>query len=123
MRSQQNIFEMFYRALGERTPGAPRRFEIVDADEERVLHTLTMPADTGMTIWAWSNDALLGAREIEGVRSIWRVPIDGQPPVQVTSFGPAEFDGGFAYTADGARLFFFREERAPGEVLQFRNWR
>ena len=29
----------------------------------------------------------------------------------------------FMYTADGKQLVFFRYERTPGEVLQFRNLR
>jgi len=115
---------MFYRELvGPRIPNAPRRIEVVDAADGHVVHSLTVPGDLFVESWAWSSDALLGVRDVDGAMNIWRVPTDGQPPVQVTSFGPDQFSGTFTYTADGAQLLFFRTERAPGEVLQFRNFR
>jgi Tol biopolymer transport system component len=106
-----------------------QQFAIVDVAGKRVRHTLSVPSDIRISIgaWAWSSDALIGTREIDGVANIWRVPIDGRPPVQLTRFGPGQFSPmgilGGTYTADGAHLLFFRTERAPGEVLQFRNFR
>ena len=91
--------------------------------DERVLQTLTIPGDLFIRTWAWSSDALFGERTVDGAANIWRVPIDGLPPVQLTRFGPEQLSRNFAYTADGARLLFFRQESTPGEVLQFRNFR
>jgi eukaryotic-like serine/threonine-protein kinase len=116
---------LFYRAPG--APGEPAaarsQFEIVDAASERAIRTLTVPPDLGGLRWAPSSDALLGVRRVENVPNIWRLPIDGNPATPLTRFGPDQFRGQFAYTADGSQLLFFRQERAPGEVLQFRNFR
>ena len=88
-----------------------------------MVRTLSVPSDLNIRWWAPSNDALLGVRRVDGALNIWRQPTDGSPATQLTHFGPDDFSGQFAYTADGRQLLFFRSERAPGEVLQFRNWR
>ena len=115
---------LFYRVLGGTpTPGVPRQVEICDATDGRVLRTITLRSDQHGNRWAPSSDAVLFARTVDGVRNIWRLPINGQPEVQITRFGPDQFMGDFGYTTDGKQLIFFRNERTPGEVLQFRNFR
>jgi Tol biopolymer transport system component len=105
-------------------PGAPGQVEVATSDG-RVLRTLTFPHLSGFyrEAWAPSSDALLFPRTIDGAENIWRLPIDGSTATQLTRFGPGEFSGVFTYTADGTQLLFLRNERAPGEVLQFRNFR
>jgi Tol biopolymer transport system component len=104
--------------------------DVMAVADKRVLRTLSVPFDMGIQAWRWTwasaSDALLWARVIDGVANIWRLPIDGRPPEQLTHLGPGQLDPltqGFTYTADGAHLLLFRTERAPGEVLQFRNFR
>jgi eukaryotic-like serine/threonine-protein kinase len=104
-------------------PAASHSYEIADAASGRVIRTLSVPRDLTIRWWAPASDALLGVRRVDGTANIWRQPIDGTPATQLTRFGPDQFSGQFAYTADGSQLLFFRSERAPGEVLQFRNWR
>jgi Tol biopolymer transport system component/predicted Ser/Thr protein kinase len=106
---------------GSATATASRRVEIVDTASGRVVRTLTV--DGGPYLWAPSSDALLQTRAVDNVPNIWRQPIDGGPASQITRFGPEQFSGTFAYTADGRQLLFFRSQRAPGEVLQFRHFR
>ena len=115
---------LFYRVPGDApTPGVPRPVEICDAIDGRVVRTINLRSDHFGNRWAPSSDAVLLVRTVDGVRNIWRLPIDGQPEVQITRFGPDQFMGDFAYTTDGKQLIFFRYERTPGEVLQFRNFR
>jgi Tol biopolymer transport system component len=119
---------LFYRGPGTAdatggSSGAPRQFEIVEFASGRVIRTLSVPNDSGNIQWAPSSDALLTARRMDGAMNIWRLPIDGGPSSQLTRFGPDQFSGSYTYTADGRLLLFFRQDRTPGEVLQFRNFR
>jgi hypothetical protein len=110
-------------AAATRPAASSHPYEIADAVSGRVIRTLSVPRDLTIRWWAPASDALLGVRRVDGTANIWRQPIDGSPATQLTRFGPDQFSGQFAYTADGSQLLFFRSERAPGEVLQFRNWR
>lgn len=94
----------------------------MDVASGRVIRTLAVSNRSGVLQWAPSSDALLGARRLDNALNIWRLPIDGASATQLTRFGPDQFSGTFTYTADGKVLLFFRSERTPGEVLQFRNW-
>jgi len=116
--------ELFARPrIAENAEAALTDWEIIETASGRVLRTLQLPNE-GNTIWAASSDALLTARMLDGATNIWSFPIDGRPASQVTHLGPDELlPYGFTYTADGSRLLFFRQERTPGEVLQFRNFR
>jgi serine/threonine protein kinase/Tol biopolymer transport system component len=116
--------QWFFRMISVE-PGAPSQAEIVATSDGQVLRTLTFPDGRvyGQNFWAPSSDALLFRLTIDGARNIWRLPIDGGAATQLTRFGPGEFSHHFTYTADGTQLLFLRNERALGEVLQFRNFR
>jgi Tol biopolymer transport system component len=107
-------------AAGSGPRTAPWRIEIADAGSGRVVRTLTVPRDLGIRNWAPSSDALLAFSR--GTQNIWRVPIDGGQPVQLTRFPPGQ-GGTFVYTMDGKYLVIDRSQRATGEVVQFRNFR
>jgi eukaryotic-like serine/threonine-protein kinase len=109
--------------LNPDAPADVRHLEVSDAASRRVVRTLTVPGGLGGARWAHSSDALLVVRRVDNVPNIWRLPVDGAPATQLTRFGPDQFSGLFTYTADGSQLLFFRDERAPGEVVQFRNFR
>jgi Tol biopolymer transport system component len=99
--------------------------EIVATDDDRVIRTLRVVGRPYEYLrWVPSSDGLVASRTIDGVTNLWRIPLDGASPTQVTHFGPGQFLWrGFTYSADGSRLLFFRNETAPGELLQFRNFR
>jgi hypothetical protein len=110
--------------FGPSTPAAPVQVEIAHATDGRIERTLTMPGGSSSPRWAPSSDALLFVRTLDGVQNIWRLPIDGAPATQITRFGPDTWASfGWTYTADGTQLLFFRQERTPGEMLQFRKFR
>lgn len=100
--------------------GSSRTVEVANAADGRVLRTLTLESTPR---WSPSSDAIIEVRRVAGVRNLWRLPIDGGPPAQLTRFGPDQFTLPFIYTADGKQLLFFRSQRPPGEVIQFRNFK
>jgi Tol biopolymer transport system component len=113
---------LFYRTLPRPEGRTERQVEIVDAAGGHTIRTLTLPDSDTLQAWAPSSDGLLLRRTVDRARNVWRVPLDGRPAVQLTRFGPDQL-GSFTYTADGARLFFFRQESTPGELLLFTNFR
>ncbi len=116
---------LLYRVLrGPQSTGGSQtqQVEVATVADDRVLRTLTTEGGFRLR-WSPSSDALIDVRTVAGVSNLWRLPVDGGPPAQLTKFGLDQFNGQFMYTADGKQLLFFRSDRAPGEVLQFRNFR
>lgn len=100
----------------------PPQYEIRSSAGDRLLQTLTIDPALNVDGWMPSGDALLASRDIDGARNLWRLPLDGRPPVQLTHYG-AGYASRIQYSLDGRWLLVSRSERLPGEVVQIRNFR
>ena len=58
----------------------------------------------------------------ERKRNLWRLPLDGRAPMQLTHYGPG-YASRIQFSADGRWLLVSRSERLPGEVVQIRKFR
>ena len=92
-------------------------------DPEKLVRTLEFQSDDGHFQWAHSSDALMFNRETNGLENVWRMPIDGTPAQQVTRFAAGQLNLYFAWTSDGADLFFRKNEQAARDVLLIKNFR
>lgn len=66
--------------------------------------------------WSPAGDALDYRLNTQGVSNIWRQPLDGSPPKQLTKFDDGTIDW-FAWAADGKTLVIARGERISDVVL------
>jgi hypothetical protein len=66
--------------------------------------------------WTADSRALLLLRDIDGVSNIWRQPLDGGPPEQMTQFTAGHIFS-FAYSVDGKRLAIARGSMTSDVVL------
>ena len=101
---------------------APRKGEVATVADGATLRVLDVPAGSSGIAWAPSSDAVTLTRTMDGVKNIWRIPIDGGPARQVTHFAADQF-GDYVYSADGSRLYFTRSDHAPSEVLLIKHFR
>ena len=115
----------FYRETAtSRAAGATTRpYEIVLVEGEKLVRTLEFQPGDGHFRWAHSSDALEFNRGINGLENVWRMPIDGGLAQQVTRFAAGQLNLYFAWTSDGADLFFRKNEQAASDVLLIRNFR
>ncbi len=100
--------------------GQSRRVIEIRSREGRLERTL--PWDQGQDFyWHPDGEAFVGVRSRERVSNLWRVPLDGSEPTQIT-----EFDRGFIVDADwspdGEWLYVTRGENTSDVVL-VRNFR
>jgi Tol biopolymer transport system component len=77
--------------------------------------TLSWP-DGFAARWEPSGDAVIYAKETDGVGNLWRQPLDGSAPQQITNFTALQI---FAYewSPDGKQLFLSRGQTSNDVVL------
>ena len=102
------------------------KFNIVKFDGGALLKTFDLPVSTGTTYFEslsyrgfhWSPDGtgLVYINTLGGVSNLWRQPLDGGPPKQITDFKSDRIYN-FAYARDGRTLAFARGSNTPDAVL------
>jgi len=95
-------------------------------DDGTFLRAFQLPITTAITFderayfhgFHWSPDgrALIYINTIAGVSNLWRQPLDGGQPTQLTNF-PSDRIFNFAYSRDGARIAFARGSQTSDAVL------
>lgn len=82
---------------------------VVSADDGAVVKTLEMPASSRAVMFRWDADGrgFVFVNTINGVSNLWRQPLDGGKPAQITDFKSDEIYN-FAYSQDGRQLALAR---------------
>lgn len=105
--------------LDPRVPGM--QLALVPVDQSQPVRTFPfpfqMPPNFGFA-WAPAADAFDVLVLRDGVRNLWRFPLDGRAPAQVTTFAPAsENPINFAWSRDGKTLAMSRTTQSSDVVL------
>ena len=94
------------------------KLNVIPAAGGPPVHTLDMPNPYAPDSLRWdpAGDAVTFIREVDDVSNVWRRPLAGGAPRQVTNFKAGKmFD--FGWSADGKRIIFTRGERRTDIVL------
>lgn len=97
--------------------------DVIPFDGGEPAHSIEAPPDVGGLGdigpgLAWANDGrgIYCVRTIKGVSNLWRLPIEGGAPKQVTDFGDERIYT-YAWSPSGAELAVARGDRATDVVL------
>jgi Tol biopolymer transport system component len=102
--------------------GSPNRIALVSFDGGAIMKTFdavlaTNPFSNNQNLqWTQDGRAIYYIALVGGVSNIWRQPIDGSPPVQVTKFETGRIFN-FAYSPDGKQLALSRGSLNSDVVL------
>ena len=100
---------LIYYSTFEWEQGPPRvrvlRWKVVSSTDLKRLFSLDAPSATPgiLPIWAPDDSGLDYVVTRNGVSNIWRQPLTGQPPVQITHFTTGKIFS-FAWSPDGRWL-------------------
>jgi Tol biopolymer transport system component/predicted Ser/Thr protein kinase len=94
--------------------------DIVPFEGGDPIHTFDQE-DTAEVRWAPDGEAVTFSRTEGGVANIWRLPLDGGEPSQVTHF-EADFIQDYAWSPDGKRLVLSRG-RTTQDIVLLKNFR
>ncbi len=81
-----------------------------------LLHSYDAPEGVGDTRWASTSDAIAYVQTQDGVSNIWRQPLGGGPPEQVTNFESGRIFS-FDWSPDGKQIAYSRGEAIGDAVL------
>jgi len=76
----------------------------------------------GLFDWAPTGDAVDFVRRIDGVLNLWRSPLVGGEPHQLTHFTTPSLES-FTWSDDGSTLFYTRSMEATSDVVLITNFR
>jgi serine/threonine protein kinase/Tol biopolymer transport system component len=105
-----------YYALDEQTKR--KRFVVVRFDDGAPFKTFDLPVTASEDVWRWSPDsrALVYTDTQAGVSNLWRLPLDGARPAQITDF-KSDTIRYFSYSRDGRQLALSRGNITRDAVL------
>jgi len=91
---------------------------ILKLDDRSVLKTIDWAASSNEECWRWTPDssALIYINTQGGVSNLWRMPVDGTRPTQITDF-KSEVIRYFSYSRDQRQLAFVRGTVTRDAVL------
>ena len=92
--------------------------KIMTTAANQSYRTLEFGAAEYFVGWAPTEDAVLSVKDVNGVKNIWRTPVDGRPPVAITRFGFGGLGTAPVLTADGTKLVFWTTEDLPFEIVR-----
>ena len=95
-----------------------RRLVVVRFDDGTPFKTLDLPVTASEDVWRWSPDsrALVYTDTQGGVSNLWRLPLDGARPAQITDF-KSDTIRYFSYSRDGRQLALSRGNITRDAVL------
>jgi Tol biopolymer transport system component len=101
-----------------RTPKGEWRIGIAETSASAVIQTLSVPEDIIGRVVRWTPDgaSIVYAKSNGNVGNLWRQPLDGGPPVQITNFD-SQTIGDFAWSRDGRHIAITRSVRSRDAVL------
>ena len=96
-----------YYVMDEQTKR--KRFVIVRFDDSASFRKFDLPVTASEDVWRWSPDsrALVYTDTQGGVSNLWRLPLDGARPSQITDF-KSDTIRYFSYSRDGRQLALSR---------------
>jgi Tol biopolymer transport system component len=101
-----------------RTPKGEWRIGIAETATGTVIQTLSVPENIIGRVVRWTPDgtSIVYAKSNGNVGNLWRQPLDGGPPVQITDFD-SQTIGDFAWSRDGRQIAITRSTRSRDAVL------
>jgi eukaryotic-like serine/threonine-protein kinase len=95
-----------------------KRFVVVRFDDGAPFKTFDLPVTASEEVWRWSPDsrALVYTDTQGGVSNLWRLPLDGSRPMQISDF-KSETIRYFSYSRDGRQLALSRGNITRDAVL------
>ncbi len=95
-----------------------KRLVVVRFDDGAPFKTFDLPLTASEDVWRWSPDsrALVYADTQGGVSNLWRLPLDGARPAQITDF-TSDTIRYFSYSRDGRQLALSRGNITRDAVL------
>jgi len=108
----------FYRAEAK----AAWQIAILRTDKDRVLQTFDLLKTVALSlpfVWTKEGDGLILIETREGVANLWRYPLDGQTPTQITNFADTSLPiiNNFAVSSDGSQIALTRA-RTISDIVQ-----
>lgn len=94
------------------------RIGVARTADGTLTHTFDLPENISGRVARWTPDgaALIYARSNGETGSLWRQPLDGTPPMQITRFDGEPIEN-FAWSQDGKRLAFTRSTEISDVTL------
>jgi eukaryotic-like serine/threonine-protein kinase len=105
-----------YFTLVSTQGGGPNNYEIAPAAGGAPLYTLQVPYGASNPIFTPDSKALAVLMTRNRATNIWRLPLTGGPPSQITKFTTGEMFS-FSWSADGKSLAFSRGETKTDVVM------
>jgi eukaryotic-like serine/threonine-protein kinase len=95
-----------------------KRFFVVRFDDGAPFKTFDLPVTASEDVWRWSPDsrALVYTDTQGGVSNLWRLPLDGSRPMQISDF-KSDTIRYFSYSRDGRQLALSRGNITRDAVL------
>jgi DNA-binding winged helix-turn-helix (wHTH) protein/Tol biopolymer transport system component len=99
------------------------RIGVARTADGALTHSFDLPENISGRVARWTPDgaALVYARSNGETGSLWRQPLDGSPPIQVTRFDGEPIEN-FAWSQDGKR-FAFTRSTSVSDVTLIENFR
>jgi len=95
---------------------AENKIRIITAGGGQPVRTFEPDSELGVMRWSADGKSLLSVRTRNGVSNVWRRPLDGGDPRQVTRFESDQI-GDFAESRDGKQLAVVRYSTASDVVM------
>lgn len=98
-------------------------FRMSDGALERRIDAAAAPQWIQNRLAQWSSDgqSMIYRRSPGGIGSLWRLPLDGGEPQQLTKFD-SESIFSYAFSPDGKRIAMSRG-KVTGDIVMIRNYR
>jgi Tol biopolymer transport system component len=95
-----------------------KRLVVVRFDDGAPFKTFDLPVTASEDVWRWSPDsrAIVYTDTQGGVSNLWRLPLDGARPAQITDF-KSDTIRYFSYSRDGRQLALSRGNITRDAVL------
>ncbi|HUQ34577.1 MAG TPA: protein kinase [Pyrinomonadaceae bacterium] len=92
------------------------RVGIISIDGGKPLHVLDIPLSRGRFVWTLDNRSIIYSQTQAGVSNLWRQPIEGGKPTQLTDFNSDQIFW-FDYSGDRHQLALARGTQVSDVVL------
>jgi dipeptidyl aminopeptidase/acylaminoacyl peptidase len=109
------------RLIEDRMPPRPQ-LEVARVDTAAAAHVLDFHDRATRWYWMPSSDAISYLINDKGISTLWRAPIDGGKASRLLAFPRGQI-GDYAFSRDGRRLFFTKEERTTSDVVLITSFR